>query len=137
MAIKTIEAIFFPKKEKREERKERRRQVADELLAGDIGFKEAFQRFFNKGKKHTGVSHIDRTGAFLLQAGEAVIPNSGTTTQGMERRMGRRGGMNVTINTNVVDQNSIRSLGKLLEKEFGSMGRSTSPVFNSPTGTTG
>ena len=137
MAIKTIEAIFFPNKEKREERKERRRQVADELLAGDIGFKEAFQRFFNKGKKHTGVSHIDRTGAFLLQAGEAVIPNSGTTTQGMDRRMGRRGGMNVTINTNVVDQNSIRSLGKLLEKEFGSMGRSTSPVFNSPTGTTG
>ena len=140
MAIATIEAIFFPNKEKREERKERkerRRKVADELLAGDIGFKEAFQRFFNKGKKHTGVSHIDRTGAFLLQAGEAVIPNSGTTTQGMERRMGGRGGMNVTINTNVVDQNSIRSLGKLLEKEFGSMGRSTSPVFNSPTGTTG
>jgi|TARA_B100000085_G_scaffold9856_2_gene8603 hypothetical protein len=137
MAIKTIEAIFFPNKQKREERKERRREAADELMAGEIGFKEAFQRFFPKTKKHTGVSHIDRTGAFLLQAGEAVIPNSGTTTQGMERRMGGRGGMNVTINTNVVDKNAIRGLGKLLEQEFSSFGRSTSPVFNSPTGTTG
>ena len=88
-------------------------------------------------KKHAGTSHIDRTGAFLLQAGEAVIPNSGTTTQGMARRMGGGGGVNVTIQTNVVDQNSIRGLGKLLEQEFSSFGRSTSPLFNSPTGSRG
>jgi len=85
-------------------------------------------------KKHAGTAHVDRTGAFLLQAGEAVVPNSGTTTQGMDRRMGGRGGMNVTINTNVVDKNAIRGLGKLLEQEFHSFGRSTSPLFNSPTG---
>ena len=138
MAIKTIEAIFFPNKERRKERLETRREDRDKFLAGNMGLGEFVSRFFKPlDRKHTGVSHIDRTGAFLLQAGEAVIPNSGTTTQGMDRRMGGRGGMNVTINTNVVDQNSIRSLGKLLEKEFGSMGRSTSPVFNSPTGTTG
>ncbi len=85
-------------------------------------------------KKHAGTAHVDRTGAFLLQAGEAVVPNSGTTTQGMDRRMGGRGGMNVTINTNVVDKNAIRGLGKLLEQEFHNFGRSTSPLFNSPTG---
>ena len=85
-------------------------------------------------KMHTGTSHVDRSGAFLLQAGEAVVPNSGTTTQGMDRRMGGRGGMSVTINTNVVDKNAIRGLGKLLEQEFHNFGRSTSPLFNSPTG---
>ena len=90
-----------------------------------------------KKKKHAGTAHIDRTGAFLLQAGEAVVPNSGTTTQGMARRMGGGGGMNFTINTAVVDQNSIRGLGKLLEQEFSSFGRSTSPLFNSPTGSRG
>ena len=88
-------------------------------------------------KMHTGTAHVYRTGAFLLQAGEAVIPNSGTTTQGMAKRMAGGGGMNVTIQTNVVDSNSIRGLGKLLEQEFSSFGRSTSPLFNSPTGAGG
>ena len=92
---------------------------------------------FSGRKMHTGTAHVDRTGAFLLQAGEAVIPNSGTTTQGMAKRMAGGGGMNVTIQTNVVDSNSIRGLGKLLEQEFSSFGRSTSPLFNSPTGAGG
>tara|TARA_R110002020_G_scaffold161046_3_gene345756 strand:+ start:53 stop:2080 length:2028 start_codon:yes stop_codon:yes gene_type:complete len=92
---------------------------------------------FFRGKKHAGTSHIDRTGMALVQAGEQIVPSSGTTTQGMDRRMGRGGGVNVTINTNVVDKNAIRGLGKLLEQEFSSFGRSTSPLFNSPTGTTG
>lgn len=89
------------------------------------------------GKKHAGTAHIDRTGMFLLQQGEQVVPNSGTTTQNMARRMGLGGGVNVNISTNVVDQNAIRGLGRLMEREFGSMGRSVSPIFNSPTGVTG
>lgn len=145
IAIATIEAVFFPKKaerEKRQELRERQRESGTaqaSLFAGGGKLAPTLAEFLRLStrKKHTGVSHIDRTGAFLLQAGEAVIPNSGTTTQGMERRMGGRGGMNVTINTNVVDKNAIRGLGKLLEQEFSSFGRSTSPVFNSPTGTTG
>ena len=145
IAIATIEAIFFPKKAEREKRQERRARQRESgtaqgaLFAGGGGLGATLGEFLRLStrKKHTGVSHIDRTGAFLLQAGEAVIPNSGTTTQGMDRRMGGRGGMNVTINTNVVDKNAIRGLGKLLEQEFSSFGRSTSPVFNSPTGTTG
>lgn len=154
-ALLAIEKIFFPDPERRRERRERRqerkekrsqrRDIREEsqmgFLRGEVGLGEVIRRFFRPlGKKHTGTAHIDRTGAFLLQAGEAVVPNSGTTTQGMERRMSGRGGggsMNVTINTNVVDKNAIRGLGKLLEKEFGSMGRSTSPVFNSPTGARG
>ena len=131
----TVISWFFPNKQKRKERRERRSEAADDWMRGDVGV--ALRKFFNIDKKHAGTSHIDRSGAFLLQQGEAVVPNSGTTTQGMARRMGGRGGMNVTINTNVVDQNSIRGLGKLLEQEFSSFGRSTSPVFNSPTGSTG
>lgn len=145
IAIATIEAVFFPKKaerEKRQELRERQREsgtAQGALFAGGGKLAPTLAEFLRLStrKKHAGVSHVDRTGAFLLQAGEAVIPNSGTTTQGMERRMGGRGGMNVTINTNVVDKNAIRGLGKLLEQEFSSFGRSTSPVFNSPTGTTG
>ena len=36
----------------------------------------------------------------------------------------------VTINTNVVDPNSIESLGKLLNRHFGSFGNSTNPLFS-------
>lgn len=92
---------------------------------------------FFKGKKQTGAAHIDRTGLALVHQGEAIIPSNGANSQSVAGRMGRGGGTNVTINTNVVDSNAIRGLGKLLEREFGSFGRSTSPVFNSPTGTSG
>lgn len=151
----TIQKFFFPNKKKREERRERRdakREEAkeeggfsgarkfSETQSGPVGQLARLSRLIEnmfRGKKHAGTSHIDRTGMALVQAGEQIVPSSGTTTQGMDRRMGRGGGTNVTINTNVVDSNAIRGLGKLLEREFGSFGRSTSPVFNSPTGTTG
>ena len=143
----TVQDVLFPFRAKREERRAAREKLAegrDPAAAalirsgGQTGplLAEVFKALMGN-KKHAGTAHIDRTGAFLLQAGEAVVPNSGTTTQGMARRMGGGGGMNVTINTNVVDSNSIRGLGRLLEAEFGSLGRSTSPLFNSPTGSRG
>ena len=143
----TVQDVLFPFRAKREERRAAREKLAegrDPAAAalirsgGQTGplLAEVFKALLGN-KKHTGTAHIDRTGAFLLQAGEMVVPNSGTTTQGMARRMGGGGGMNVTINTNVVDSNSIRGLGRLLEAEFGSLGRSTSPLFNSPTGSRG
>jgi len=143
---KAIRDFFFPR---REERRARRAEFKENMEdAGVSKFQQALLMAFTgkKGKEsinerlekmHTGTSFVDRTGAFLLQAGEAVIPKSGTTTQGMVKRMSGGGGMNVTINTNVVDQNSIRGLGRLLENEFSSFGRSTSPLFNSPTGAGG
>ncbi len=145
---KTLQDFFFPRREDRKERRAEFKRSMEEagfskfatsmaMLFTTAEGKETFNRSQQRLKRHTGTSHVDRTGMFLLQAGEAVIPNSGTTTQGMERRMGGGGGMNVTINTNVVDQNSIRGLGKLLEQEFSSFGRSTSPLLNSPTGSRG
>lgn len=143
-ALKAIIDAVFPGRDKREERREKRQKIG-RAIGGPVGAVVegggdpgatvgALLRKFFAPNKHTGTSHIDRTGAYFLQAGEAVIPNSGTTTQGMDRRMGGRGGMNITINTNVVDQNAIRGLGRLLQEEFGEMGRSTSPIFNGPRG---
>ena len=160
-ALKAIIDAVFPGRDKREERRERFRRAGEEIasqggffndVAGTVianapastgeaamgpnygGLIVGLLKSVFGGKKHSGTSHIDRTGAYFLQAGEAVIPNSGTTTQGMDRRMGGRGGMNITINTNVVDQNAIRGLGRLLQEEFGEMGLSTSPIFNGPRG---
>jgi hypothetical protein len=141
--LEKIRAIFQPRKQQRDAKREERLRKADRLgLKGGENMRALQAQFLEAvmpkkmRKLHTGTSHVDRTGAFFLQAGEAIVPNSGTTTQGMERRMGG-GGVNVTINTNVVDRNAIRGLGKLLEQEFSSFGRSTSPLFNSPTGTRG
>jgi len=145
----SVKDFLFPSRERRKERRAEFRSNLEESGIGNVGQSLAMlftstlsglggRELFNRRmKKHTGTSHIDRTGMFLLQAGEQVVPSSGTTTQGMARRMGGGGGMNVTINTNVVDQNSIRGLGKLLEQEFASFGRSTSPLLNSPTGSRG
>ena len=142
--LEKIRAIFQPRKQQRDAKREERLRKADRLgLKGGENMRALGAQFLEAvmpkkmRKLHTGTSHVDRTGAFFLQAGEAIVPNSGTTTQGMERRMGGGGGVNVTINTNVVDRNAIRGLGKLLEQEFSSFGRSTSPLFNSPTGTRG
>jgi hypothetical protein len=145
--VQSIAEALFPKREERQKREEERKRLRERfgnvggaVMASDGDPLQAaglfIRNLFTK-KKHAGTAHIDRTGAFLLQAGEMVVPNSGTTTQGMARRMGGGGGMNVTINTNVVDSNSIRGLGRLLEAEFGSLGRSTSLLFNSPTGSRG
>tara|TARA_Y100000593_G_scaffold10669_1_gene19122 strand:- start:2664 stop:4754 length:2091 start_codon:yes stop_codon:yes gene_type:complete len=141
----TVRDFLFPRREERKARRSEFKQNLQESGVSKFGqtmaalftSAEGKEQFNQRFKKHAGTSHVDRTGMFLLQAGEQVVPSSGTTTQGMARRMGGGGGMNVTINTNVVDQNSIRGLGKLLEQEFSSFGRSTSPLFNSPTGSRG
>jgi hypothetical protein len=81
--------------------------------------------------KQTG-GFVNRTGLHLLNLhqGEYIQPTSGTMPQSARGRMGGGGGgVNITINTNVVDPNSIDQLGRLLQRHFGSMGRSTLPIF--------
>jgi hypothetical protein len=73
---------------------------------------------------------VNRTGLKLLHAGEYVQPTSGTMPQSARGRMsGGGGGMSITINTNVVDPNSIDQLGRMLQRHFGAMGRTTLPIF--------
>jgi hypothetical protein len=139
----TIQNFFMPGRKKRKERLE----MAEEAGVRGPGFlKQSVGMFLQatetvaslfRGKKQTGAAHIDRSGFALVHQGEAIIPSNGANAQSVAGRMGRGGGVNVHISTNVVDTNAIRGLGKLLEREFGSFGRSTSPVFNSPTGSRG
>jgi hypothetical protein len=68
----------------------------------------------------------------LLQQGERVVPNSGAGTQsssGLAAFGLGGGGANVTINTNVVDNDSIDRLGALLDEHYGSYGRNTVGIF--------
>jgi hypothetical protein len=83
------------------------------------------------GSMHSG-GVVDRTGPMLLQQGERVVPNSGAGTQsssGLAAFGLGGGGANVTINTNVVDNDSIDRLGALLDEHYGSYGRNTVGIF--------
>ena len=96
---------------------------------------EAIKRFFKSvlsfGIMQTG-GFVPKTGMNLLHQGERVIPASGagsqTATKGLQAFTGG-GGPSLTVNTNVVDPDSIGSLGKLINSELGPMGRSTVPIF--------
>lgn len=96
--------------------------------------KEWFRDLFTIGKgkgKYTG-GFIPETGRYLLHQGERVVPSSGATTgtaQGLSAFMGA--GQNITVHTNVVDQDAIPALGRLINQELGEFGRMSFPVFNS------
>jgi len=78
-----------------------------------------------------GTGHVDRTGMALVHQGESIIPKGGVAGQTTAASMG--GGVSapaVTINTNVVDPNSIPAFVSEIERHFGSYGRGTSPLFS-------
>ena len=83
------------------------------------------------GSKQTG-GFVQNDGLFMLHAGERVLPATGAATSSMVQAAGNIGGGQViNIHTNVVDPNSIRQLGILLNREFGSKGRSRGlSIFN-------
>ena len=75
--------------------------------------------------------YVNRTGSYLLHQGERVVPSSGASTGTAESGLAAfaGGGTNVTINTNVVDPDSINRLGELLDQQFGAYGRNTVGVM--------
>jgi hypothetical protein len=89
------------------------------------GFKEGLSGEFATG------GYVDRTGLALVHQGERVIPASGAGT-GTATSMGGvgAGGVNLTINTSVVDPNAIPALVREIERTFGTFGRGTSPLFS-------
>jgi hypothetical protein len=108
------------------------------------GFKNvwgAIKKFFKSvlsfGILQTG-GYVPKTGMNLLHQGERVVPATGagsqTATKGLQAFTGTPG-PNLTVNTNVVDPNSIGALGRLIDAELGAFGRSTVPIFgdNEPT----
>ena len=99
--------------------------------------KSFFKSLFSFGIFQTG-GYIPKTGMNLLHQGERVVPATGassqTATKGLQAFTGAPR-PNLTVNTNVVDPNSIGALGRLIDDELGAFGRSTVPIFgdNEPT----
>ena len=77
---------------------------------------------------HSG-GFVPNDGQFLLRQGERVTPPTGANTQTAGLAAFAGGGANVTINTAVVDPNTIDSLGTMIDRHFGSFGKNSLPVF--------
>lgn len=76
--------------------------------------------------------YVPKTSSYMLHQGERVVPasgaGSGTATQGLAAFTGGSG-PNVTINTNVVDPDSLLGLSRLINDEMGPNGRATVPIW--------
>jgi hypothetical protein len=97
---------------------------------GTLGLSEVIRFLAQADSFQTG-GYVDRTGMALVHAGEHITPAGGVPTADAAR-MGARGtnsGANVTINTSVVDPNTIPALVREIERVFGTNGRGTSPLF--------
>ena len=102
------------------------------LAIGTAGMSElgmAIGRSFKEGAGMQTGGFVDRTGIALVHQGERVVPATGASTQTARGMMGGGSATSITINTNVVDPNSIPALVSEIERHFGSFGRGTSPLF--------
>lgn len=126
-ALRKIRDIFKPGKIFKPETQAGRRRLA----VATLGVSEVFRGVRKiAGKKHSG-GFVRMDGLFNLQKGERVIPNSGIGPQTIEAAGNIGGGQVINIHTNVVDPNAIRQLGLMLNREFGSKGRSRGvSIFN-------
>ena len=70
-------------------------------------------------------------GIAMLHRGEFVVPESNVTPQAVDRRLNREmgGGINLTINADIVEGSAIDELVRKIEERFGTFGASTSTLF--------
>jgi hypothetical protein len=78
-----------------------------------------------QGMRFTGES----AGLALLHKNEFVVPESGQAPQSVLRSMSGGGGINISINAQVVERNAIDELVRQIERRFSTFGSSTSPLF--------
>jgi hypothetical protein len=122
----------------REERQERRRSNVESRLPGITAAVESVRNFASGGKflpsaaggmRFTGSS---RQGLAMLHQNEFVVPASGQRPQAVDRQMSNMGGngINIVINSQVVEQNAIDSLVRQIEERFNSnFGMASSNLF--------
>jgi hypothetical protein len=96
------------------------------------GFKsiwKAIKDFFSFGFQTGGF--IPKTGQYLLHQGERVVPSSGAGTGTATKGLGafNTGGTSLTINTMTMSPDAVPDLGRLIDAELGSGGRTTVPIF--------
>ena len=93
-----------------------------------------------RGKMNGGYFHVpqaanglrftgEKRGLAMLHEGEVVVPRSGRVPQGIANSLGGGGGINLTINSAVVDGNIIETLVRQIEERFTQFGSSTSTVL--------
>lgn len=121
-ALKKIREVFSPGKIFRPETEKGRRRLA----VATLGISEAVRgiRKVIKGSRQTGGFTTGGDGLYMLHAGERVVPSTGASTGTMAAAGNIAPGQIINISTNVVDPNSIDQLGRQLDRQFGSRGRS-------------
>ena len=121
-ALKKIREVFSPGKIFRPETEKGRRRLA----VATLGISEAVRgiRKVIKGSRQTGGFTTGGDGLYMLHAGERVVPSTGASTGTMAAASNIAPGQTINIHTNVVDPNSIDQLGRQLDRQFGSRGRS-------------
>jgi len=137
-AIKEFFKSIFTK-EGREQRRQEKRERRRRGEKGPIG--EFFQNlsetsaFYMSGGIYRAQSGIRFTGSkrglAMLHEGESVIPASGRTGQAEQRSFNQvgGGGINIVINSAVVENRAIDELVRKLENRFGTFGVGKSTLF--------
>lgn len=137
-AVKEFFKSIFTK-EGREQRRQEKRERRRRGEKGPIG--EFFQNlsdtsaFYMSGGIYRAQSGIRFTGSkrglAMLHEGESVIPASGRTGQAEQRSFNQVGGsgINIVINSAVVENRAIDELVRKLENRFGTFGVGKSTLF--------
>jgi hypothetical protein len=102
----------------------------DDRNFGESGRRDRTDRLFGDlfGRKRGRLvgGFIDRTGPYLLHAGERVVPPTGASTSaGMAAMRGGRGG-GVTVNVNGALVGTVRDLARMIRRELGDYGTGAS-----------
>lgn len=137
-AIKEFFKSIFTKEGRQERREQRRaRKRRGERNAVGQFFEDLANTsdFYMSGGIYSAQSGIRFTGGkrglAMLHEGEAVIPASGRTGQAEQRSFNQSGGggINIVINSAVVENRAIDELVRKLENRFGTFGVGKSSLF--------
>ena len=131
--------FFSASKEERQENRQSRRDArkrrrekdgnfVQQLFNTDSGFLSGGIMSAASGARFTGGSR----GLAMLHEGETVLPASGRAGQQEQRMLsqaGGGGGINIVINSAVVEHRAIDELVRQLESRFGTFGVGKTPLF--------
>ena len=109
--------------------------IKDQLTQSKEFLVEAFSmrsggRFIPEARGGIRFTGADE-GLAMLHRGEFVVPESNVMPQAVDRRLKSEmgGGINLTINADIIEGSAVDSLVRKIEERFGSLGASTSTLF--------
>lgn len=116
------------RQKRREQRRERRRRFFENLGESSEFYMSGGIMSAQSGARFTG----GKRGLAMLHEGETVLPASGRAGQAEQRMMRQAsggGGINIVINSAVVENRAIDELVRKLETRFGQFGVGKSSLF--------